>query len=97
MLKDQAIFKPGVPATGQCVPGFLESFLSANVCMHLCLRVCVCVFVCPPPRLLITSDVMWCDIDPYDWLNKSYGFYMAAVVGIDSGSSDVSIYTRSGN
>ena len=57
---------------------------------------CVCVCV-SAPRLLITSDVMWCDIDPYDWLNKSYGFYMAAVVGIDSGSSDVSIYTRSGN
>ena len=25
--------------------------------------VCVCVCVCPPPRLLITSDVMWRDID----------------------------------
>ena len=25
--------------------------------------VCVCVCVCPPPRLLITSGVMWCDID----------------------------------
>ena len=24
---------------------------------------CVCVCVCPPPRLLITSDVMWHDID----------------------------------
>ena len=24
------------------------------------MRVCVC----PPPRLLITSGVMWCDIDP---------------------------------
>ena len=24
----------------------------------------VCVFVCLPPRLLITSGVMWCDIDP---------------------------------
>ena len=29
------------------------------VCMCVCLRVCVC----PPPRLLITSGVMWCDID----------------------------------
>ena len=28
---------------------------------------------------------------PYDWLNKFCGFYMAAVVGIDSGH-DVSIY-----
>ena len=26
------------------------------------MRVCVCV--CLPPRLLITSGVMWCDIDP---------------------------------
>ena len=24
----------------------------------------VCVFVCPPPRLLITSGVMWHDMDP---------------------------------
>ena len=53
--------------------------------------------VCPPPRLLITSGVMWCDIEtPYDWLNKLYGFYMAAVVGIGSGC-DVSIYTHRGN
>ena len=27
-----------------------------------CRYACVCV--CPPPRLLITSGVMWCDIDP---------------------------------
>ena len=32
--------------------------LSTNVGMH------VCVCVCPPPRLLITSGVMRCDIDP---------------------------------
>ena len=38
--------------------------------------------VCLPPRLLITSSVMWRDIDPFDWLNKFYGFYMAVVVGI---------------
>ena len=25
---------------------------------------CVCVCVCPPPRLLITSGMMWHDIDP---------------------------------
>ena len=42
----------------------------------------VCLRVCPPPRLLITSGVMWYDTDPHDWLNKFYGFYMAAVVGI---------------
>ena len=43
---------------GHIVPGFLELSLSVNVC------VCVCVFMCPPPRLLITIGVMWCDIDP---------------------------------
>ena len=52
--------------------------------------------VCPPPRLLITSGVMWCDIDPIRLLSKFYGFYMAVVVGINSGR-DVSIYTRRGN
>ena len=30
----------------------------------LSVSVYVCVFVCSPPRLLITSGVMWCDIDP---------------------------------
>ena len=67
--------------------------VSANVCMCMCLRVCVCVST---PRLLITSGMMWCDIDPYDWLNKFYGFYMAAVVDIVSGR-DVSIHTRREN
>ena len=32
------------------------------VCVCVCVRVCVCV--CPPPRLSITSGVIWCDIDP---------------------------------
>ena len=74
------------------MPGFLKLLLSMNVCMHMCL----CVCVCPPPRLLITSGVMWCDIDPYDWLNKFYGFYMAAVIGINSGR-DLSIYIHHEN
>ena len=29
----------------------------------VCMRVCVCVCVCPRPRLLVTSGVMWRDID----------------------------------
>ena len=40
-------------------PGFLK--LLWFVCWYVC--VCVCVSVCPPPRPLITSGVMWCDID----------------------------------
>ena len=43
----------------------------------MCLSVCVCV--CLPPRLLITSGMMW---TPYDWLNKFYGCHMATVVVI---------------
>ena len=55
------------------------------------------MFVCvSAPRLLITSGVIWHDIDPYDWLNKFCGFYMAAVVGIVSGHN-VSIHTCCGN
>ena len=55
----------------------------------------VCLFVCPPPRLSITSGVMWCDIDPIRLVEWGYSFYMAAVVGIGSGR-DVSMYTRRG-
>ena len=44
----------------------------------MCLRVCVC----PPPRLLLTSGVMW---RPYDWLNKFYSCYMTFVVVIVNG------------
>ena len=40
------------------------------------------VCVCLPPRLLITSGVIW---TPYDWLNKFYSFYMAAEVVTGSG------------
>ena len=37
--------------------------------MHVCLRVCQCA--CPPLRLLLASGMMWCDIDPCDWLKLS--------------------------
>ena len=50
--------------------------------MCVCLCVCVCMCVSPPPRLLITSGVIW---TPYDCLNKSYSCYMAAVVIINDG------------
>ena len=41
----------------------------------------VCVYMCLPPRLLITSGVIW---TPYDWVNKFYS-YMAALVSIVDG------------
>ena len=47
--------------------------------------VCVCVCVCPPPRLLITSGVMWCDIDSRRLVKKFYSCYMAIVVVIVNG------------
>ena len=34
-----------------------------SVQMSVCVCVCVCVFVCPSPRLLITSGMIWCDMD----------------------------------
>ena len=34
--------------------------------------------------IVITSGMMWRDMDPYDWLNKYYSFCMAAIVGIAS-------------
>ena len=46
--------------------------------MYVCVFACVCM--CPPLRLLIISDIMWHDMNPYDWLNKFYNFYMTAVV-----------------
>ena len=64
------IFKPGAP-------GFLKLFLCG------CLYVCLCV--CPPPRLLITSGVMWRDMDPIRLVNKFYSCYMAIVVVIING------------
>ena len=52
-----------------------------GVCVCACVCGCVCTCMCPPPRLLINSGVIW---TPYDWLNKFYNFYLAAVVSIIS-------------
>ena len=38
--------KPGVPATGQHVSGFLNLFLCGHHYAYMCVCVCVCVFVC---------------------------------------------------
>ena len=58
------------------------------VCVQMYVCVCVCVYVCvcvPTSRLLITSNMMWCDMAQYDWLNKFYSCYMATVVSIING------------
>ena len=54
--------------------------MSANPLACVCVCVRVCLRVCAPEAINNYSSVMWCDIDPYDWLNKFYGFYMAVVV-----------------
>ena len=48
--------KPGT--CGWRAPSFLKLFLCR--CLYVCMSVCVC----PPPRLLITSGMIW---TPYDW------------------------------
>ena len=61
--------------------------LIASMCVCKCVQLCVCVCACVrgPLRLLISSDVMWHDMDLYDCLSKFYSFYMASVVVINSG------------
>ena len=61
------------------MPGFLNCFY-ADVCM------CVYVCVCPPPRLLITSGVMWHDMDPMQLVKQVLQLYKATVVIIVNGS-----------
>ena len=51
--------------TGMCVGVGVGVCVCVCVCMCVCVCVwCVYVCVCPPLRLLITSCVMWRDMDP---------------------------------
>ena len=64
--------------------------VQTSVCVFVCVCVHVrvfflCVCVCLLPRLLITSGMMWRDMDPCDWLNKFYSCYMETVVVIVDG------------
>ena len=56
------IVKPGARGRRPRAPGFLKLLWFARRYVCVCMCVCVCVSVCPPPRPLITSDVIWCDI-----------------------------------
>ena len=81
-----------MPAAGQCaglhVPGFLKLFLCGR------LYACLCLYVCPAPRLLITSVVMWRDMDPIQLVKQVLHMYMAIVVVIVTGYG-LGIGTRS--
>ena len=59
--------------------------LCVCVCVCLCVSVSLCVCVCLPPRLLITSGVMWCDIDPMQLVKQVLQLYMATLVIIVNG------------
>ena len=52
------LIKPGVLAEGWCTPGSLILLFVQEVDM------CLCVGVYPTPKLLITSGMMWHDMDP---------------------------------
>ena len=40
-----------------------EAWFLEIVLVRMSVYVCVCLSVCPPPKPLITSGVIWCDID----------------------------------
>ena len=58
--------------------------------MMVCLLVCMCL----PPRLLITSGMMWGDMDPYDWLNKFFSYYYMTRIGSILKRCGLGIYIR---
>ena len=72
MVKHQLV-KPGVHGLWPRMPGFLNCFG---------LRVGMCVYV-SAPRALVTSDVIWCDIDCVRlvkqvlWLFPAFGMGVA--------------------
>ena len=55
------------------------------MCVYV--RVCVCVCMCPPPRLVITSGVMWHDMDPMRLAKQVLQLfsYMTSVIVIVNG------------
>ena len=63
-------------------PGVRRPVAGARLVSWKCFCVDICMCVCPPPRLLITSGVMW---TPCDWLNKFYSCIWHTVVIIING------------
>ena len=48
--------------------------------VYKCVCACVCMCVWPSSYYMLNSSTMWCDMDPYDWLDIFYTFYVAAVI-----------------
>ena len=52
-------------------------------------RTLVCVSVCPPPRPLITSDMIWCDVDCVQlvkqvlWLFPALNYFIWSIKWMD--------------
>ena len=67
------VFKPGM-----CWPHTCACLVSWN-CFGL--HVDMCVFVCPLPRPLITSSMIWCDID-HVWLVKQVLWFFCFLVAL---------------
>ena len=49
------------------------------VYVYVCVCTCACVRVCSPPRLSITGDVFWCDMDP-TWLVSCFMVTVTIIV-----------------
>ena len=59
------------------------------VCVCVCVYVCICVCLCVcvhPRRLLITSGVIWLDMDTILLAKQVLQFHIISVVIITSGS-----------
>ena len=67
-----------MPAAGRRTPVFLKLILCGSL-------VCVFVCVCPRPRLLISSGMMWHDMDLIRVVKHVLQLYMATLAIITNG------------
>ena len=91
------------------MPGFLKLLWFALWCVCVCVRVracvcvciCVCASVCLPPRALITSGVIWCNIGcvrlvkQVSWLFPAFNyFFMTLAIDRMDGHGHISTARR---
>ena len=60
--RGQSLLKLVHTAFGHAHLVFARAWFLEIVLVRVSVCMCVCVSVCPPPRPLITSGVIWCDI-----------------------------------